>query len=778
MQAICCPVISKIFIRSMGALAFTLAWATLHAAQPTWDYAVQVEATVQSSPARITLRWVQDTTSVPTSYTVSRKAPTATNWGNATTLPGSATSFTDTAVVVGTAYEYQIVRTTAAYNAHGYILTGIAVPLTEDRGKVVLVVERTSATGLVAELGQLQQDLVGDGWTVLRHDVGRTDSVASVKQLIKADYLADPARVKAVFLLGRVPVPYSGLMAPDGHAEHYGAWPADAFYGDMDGTWTDTDTNFIQSGNADPAENARLTNIPGDGKFDPLVLPAALKLQVGRVDLANMPGRVAGAATFPSELELLRRYLTKDHHYRHRVTPVSRRGVVAEYFGVMNGEAFAASGYRSFAPLVGAANIANLNLQYSDAAGVWIPALANADHLFAFGAGPGSHTSAAGLGTTTDLVSANLRASFALLCGSWFGDWDHEDNFLRAILATPDYGLAAMWSGRPHWYLHPMGLGETIGHAARLTQNNNAQLYANQSVFAAGWTHVALMGDPTLRLYPVAPATALSATFNGNSASLTWNAAAENALGYHVYRATSPNGPFTRLTGAPVAATSFTDASATAGLTYMVRTVKLETTPSGTFTNASQGIFATLPGTAPTTPPPTTTSPLTSTPVSTIWFDDALPTGATTGASGGDGWNWITSSPTPFHGTRAHQSRGGHGTNEHWFDTARSPLPIVTGDSVFVYVWLDPKNLPQEIMVAWRTAAGEHVAYWGTDRISASSRTTVTRTRIGALPAAGQWVRLEIPATVLALSGRSVTGMKFSLYNGSATWDCAGKTSK
>jgi len=46
--------------------------------------------------------------------------------------------------------------------------------------------------------------------------------------------------------------------------------------------------------------------------------PAPLKLMVGRVDLANMPGRLTygGPASFPSELELLRNYLNKDHKFR------------------------------------------------------------------------------------------------------------------------------------------------------------------------------------------------------------------------------------------------------------------------------------------------------------------------------------------------------------------------------------------------------------------------------------------------------------------------------
>jgi hypothetical protein len=63
--------------------------------------------------------------------------------------------------------------------------------------------------------------------------------------------------------------------------------------------------------------------------------------------------------------------------------------------------------------------------------------------------------------------------------------------------------------------------------------------------------------------------------------------------GYHVYRAPSPGGAFTRLTASPVAATTFVDPAALAGpATYQVRAVRHEATPTGTYWNQSQGAFA------------------------------------------------------------------------------------------------------------------------------------------------------------------------------------------
>ncbi len=327
---------------------------------------------------------------MPTRY---RKAPEATSWGTGTTLPGTATNYLDNNVVAGTAYEYQVVKATSQYTGYGYIYTGINVPMTDSRGKLLLVVDSTYSAALTNELAQLRQDLVGDGWTVIRLDVGRNDSVTSVKAQIKAQYLADPANVKSVFLFGHVPVPYSGDIVPDGHVpNHQGAWACDGYYGDMDGTWTDTTVNDTG------ADDVRNHNVPGDGKFDQNTFPAPIKLMVGRADLANLPGELwyGGPTTLPSELELLRNYLNKDHKYRTKQFNLPQRGIVGDFIGTRNGEAFAASGYRNFAPFFGAENVTKI-----ETAGTWTPTLRDNPYLWAYGCGAGSLASALAPNITT-----------------------------------------------------------------------------------------------------------------------------------------------------------------------------------------------------------------------------------------------------------------------------------------------------------------------------------------------------------------------------------------
>jgi hypothetical protein len=119
----------------VGVVLSVVASQEVIAEEPTWNYAVQVSATVQESPARITLSWPQDTSGTPSSYTVYRKSAESASWGSGTSLSGSATTYTDTSVAAGTAYEYQIVKAMSGYTGYGYIYTGIDVRSSTIAGK-------------------------------------------------------------------------------------------------------------------------------------------------------------------------------------------------------------------------------------------------------------------------------------------------------------------------------------------------------------------------------------------------------------------------------------------------------------------------------------------------------------------------------------------------------------------------------------------------------------------------------------------------------------------
>ncbi len=157
------------------------------------------------------------------------------------------------------------------------------------------------------------------------------------------------------------------------------------------------------------------------------------------------------------------------------------------------------------------------------------------------------------------------------------------------------------------------------------------------------------------------------------------------------------------------------------------------------------------------------------------WFEDAVPAGARTGGRG-EGWNWVTANPTPYSGTSAHQSAIAAGWHYHYFYNATTLQQVAVGDSLYAYVYLDPANPPTGIVLGWRTGGSwEHRAYWGTAAPPWGTQGTASMMGMGALPATGQWVRLEIPASAVGLEGQSVDGMVFATLNGRSTWDQSGK---
>ena len=561
-------------------------------ADDTWLYAVQISATIQINPPQITLHWEPDEYGA-NNYVVYRKFQTDTSWGAGTTLSGTETNYTDTNVAVGSAYEYQIIKhATLGYTGYGYIDAGIEAPLIEDRGTVELIVA-ADTTALASELAQLQADLVGDGWNVTRHDVSPNDAPTSVKNLILADYNADPAHLQAVFLFGHVPVVMSGDLNYDSHGAR--ALPADGFYGDMTGDWL----------------------LDQDPTNRPSYFPAPVELMVGRVDFFDMPG-IGAPSPWPSETELLRRYLNKDHAWRHKQITVPRRALMANRVGDFDGQAYAASGYRNFEPFVGPGNIIEANV--ADAAPPeqrWISLASSNAWLWSYGCGGGQDTVISQLGTngiyndvwSTDIVGLDAKVVFSMFFGSHFGDWTRTDNIMRSALATPSVGLTACIVGLPHWFCHHMAMGEPIGYATRLTMNNTT-LYQNQSNALPRAVFINLLGDPTLRMESVAPVSNLSASPGNGAATLSWSASTNAVVGYHVYRSASSGGPFVRLTDSPVAGSSYTDATVFTSTTrtYMVRAIALQENPSGSYFNPSEGVFVTVDVSGSTIPIPTSVS--------------------------------------------------------------------------------------------------------------------------------------------------------------------------
>jgi hypothetical protein len=615
---------AKRFVGVVVLVAWALASVAMaQGTDASKDYCVRLTAAVQASPPRIALRWLE----VPGSkgYTVSRRPKDGNAWTLLASLGAAAVGFADPNVEVGAPYEYKVLTVGLASQGPastrpssssrpaveprsasgtqptsvpgptsrprpgggarraaervGYILSGIEVPLTDCRGKVILVVEAGQAAPLAKEIQRLEQDLAGDGWEVLRHEVKSGDPAPSLREQIQKDYRAEPNKVKAVFLLGHVPVVRSGNFAPDGHPERRGAQPADVYFADMDGVYTDTTVNTAGGSQTILPENA---NVPGDGRFDQGLIPGTVLLQLGRVDFSDLP-----AFKPRTEADLLRQYLHKDHNFRHKAFSLQERCLFDDDFGVSKGPPFATSAWRSCSPMFGPDRI------YDQPQG-WLKTLCEKDYLWAYACAGSGRTNVGGIVNTAQMVQADPKAVFLMLLGSYFVDWDVKDNVMRAMLAGKTYTLTAAWAGIPQLDFHHMALGETAGYSVVFCQKPQ-----NVTGRFAGYVHISLMGDPTLRMHVVAPAKNLAAIPQGPDAKLKWDLSADKSvLGYHVYRSAEARGPYVRLTKAPVVGCAFTDAAATVGTTYMVRAVALQVSASGSYYNASQGVFATAEKTA------------------------------------------------------------------------------------------------------------------------------------------------------------------------------------
>lgn len=552
--------------------------------QTVKSYAVMVKREGTSTP--IKLVWDKDNTT--NNYNIYRRNPGQLNWGASIATKAANDTFYIDNITSGT-YEYYVQRNlTNGQRGHGYLVTSALVADAVATNRMLLVVDANYVQPLVIEINQLIKDLVADGWFVDTLHVQRNTSVFALKQRITKwynTYKNDTHKPQQLYLLGRIPVPYSGVIFPDGHTpDHKGAWPADVYYGVMnEQIWTDNTANF------DSASQARNRNIPGDGKFDvDYLFPDSSSLEIGRVDLTNMP------AFGQSDTQLVKNYLNRAHDFKTKAFVPNRKAVVDNNFGVMGGEAFASSGYRSFSTMIGSENINDGDL---------LTSIKQSSYLLAYGCGGGTYTSASGIGTTSNFVSDSINAVYMMLFGSYFGDWDNSNNFLRAPLCSKPMSLASMWSGRPHWNLHPMSMGHTIGHCAKLAQNNvdgrlltPVILSGYFSSFFPSYVHVSLMGDPSLRLFyntipqnVIATPNADSTTFN-----LTWDAV-PGALGYQVFRSLNA------MHGGDAIATSNTNSVSISnifrGLNFMhVRALVVENSASGQYNQLSLGAAVSVTG--------------------------------------------------------------------------------------------------------------------------------------------------------------------------------------
>jgi mono/diheme cytochrome c family protein len=164
-----------------------------------------------------------------------------------------------------------------------------------------------------------------------------------------------------------------------------------------------------------------------------------------------------------------------------------------------------------------------------------------------------------------------------------------------------------------------------------------------------------------------------------------------------------------------------------------------------------------------------------------VWVDDDLPPGAKPSAEGGFNgpWRFVTGPDHPVYSGSKSSTRTAAGLGQHFFTDAKPGLLVGQGDKLFAYVYLDPKNPPKEVMLQWNTGDWKHRAYWGENLIEFGKDNSTERRKLGPLPEAGKWVRLEVDAARVGLTpGTVVTGWAFTQHGGTVFWDKAGITTR
>ncbi len=538
--------------------------ATSLSSQIIFDTLRSVKMTAVTDPIteNLTIRWTDDPGD--NTYQLYKKLPGEDSWGDIILTTGNQDGvYVDEDVVKGALYEYRILKETGDSIGYGYLFSGVDYEPIQERGEVLILLEAAAQPFVQTNFNNYLDLLKSEGWNPQLELISANATVPEVKAIIVEAY-ENLGNLNTVVLMGNIPVPHSGNINPDAHNDHKGAWPADVYYGDVDGVWTDETVSNTSS--AYP----RLHNVPGDGNFDQDYIPGEMELAVGRLDFSELP-------VFDlNEYELLNRYLEKNIAFRNGEYQVRRRAVFKNTNPWREG--LGQNAIRNFVPLV-----SNDSLVYED-----FFAAFGESYLWSYGGSSGSMISASGLGNINTYANSNIfGAAFTAYFGSYYGDYDYENNYLRTILASGKV-LSTAWVGAPNWYFHPMGMGLDLGFCTRLTQNNEGLYYAG---YFPKYVTINLLGDPTLTAFIVKAPQNFTATQQGAHLQLSWTPVADDLLGYQVYRKTDDMDHFTLLNQVPTLNTNLVD-SCVAGDTqfqYLVRAVKREVTPSGSFINRSSG---------------------------------------------------------------------------------------------------------------------------------------------------------------------------------------------
>lgn len=154
-----------------------------------------------------------------------------------------------------------------------------------------------------------------------------------------------------------------------------------------------------------------------------------------------------------------------------------------------------------------------------------------------------------------------------------------------------------------------------------------------------------------------------------------------------------------------------------------------------------------------------------------VWFEDNFPEGAQVGTVG----HALTYADSPVHSGKKSLKRGGTEVAQDYYQAGTSPLDVPQDPVFFVHVYLDPADMPEEVMIQFHSDGWKHRAVWGQDIIEFGTKGTTERHVAGPLPTPGQWVKLEVPGAAMGLTaGAKIAGYAFTVHGGTVFFDKLG----
>ena len=159
----------------------------------------------------------------------------------------------------------------------------------------------------------------------------------------------------------------------------------------------------------------------------------------------------------------------------------------------------------------------------------------------------------------------------------------------------------------------------------------------------------------------------------------------------------------------------------------------------------------------------------------TVWFEDAFPAG-TKPQSTGHPLKLVKKGEGPVFSGNTALTRTVKDAGAQDFFNGGASFTVPKNGKLFVNCFLDPKDPPKQIMVQFHVGGWKNRATWGEQgKIGFGKPGTDENRRIGDLPKAGEWVRLEFDAAKIGLNPKTkVDGYAFTQFGGTVTWDRLG----